>query len=87
LAAVHIATSLGGNVIAVSRTQSKLDLATELGAVAVVKAGGDDVATRVADLTGGGAHVTVDALGDEQTAVPALQPAVTGAASAAGHLQ
>ena len=72
LAAVHIARALGANVIAVSRTQSKLDLATALGAVATVKAGGDDVAARVTELTGGGAHVTVDALGDEQTAVPAL---------------
>jgi len=72
LAAVHIANALGANVIAVSRTQSKLDLATELGAVATVNASGDDVAGQVAELTGGGAHVTVDALGDEQTAIPAL---------------
>lgn len=72
LAAVHIANALGANVIAVSRTQAKLDLATKLGAVATVNASGDDVAGQVADLTGGGAHVTVDALGDEQTALPAL---------------
>ena len=72
LAAVHIASALGANVIAVSRTQSKRDLATELGAVATVDASGDDVPGRVTELTGGGAHVTVDALGDEQTAIPAL---------------
>jgi threonine dehydrogenase-like Zn-dependent dehydrogenase len=59
-------------VIAVSRTPSKRDLATELGAVATVDASGDDVPGRVTELTGGGAHVTVDAFGDEQTAIPAL---------------
>jgi len=72
LAAVNIASALGANVIAVSRTQAKLDLATELGAVATVNASGDDVAGQVVELTGGGAHVTVDALGDEQAAIPAL---------------
>ena len=72
LAAVHIARALGANVIAVSRTQSKLDLAKELGAIATVKADEDGLVDRVTELTGGGAHVTVDALGDEQTAIPAL---------------
>lgn len=72
LAAVHIASALGANVVAVSRTQAKLDLATELGAVATVHADRDDEAAQVAELTGGGAHVTIDALGDEQTAIPAL---------------
>ena len=72
LAAVNIASALGASVIAVSRTQSKLDLATELGAVATVNASGDNVAGQVVELTGGGAHVSVDALGDEQTAIPAL---------------
>ena len=72
LAAVDVATALGASVIAVSRTQSKLDLATELGAVATVNASGDNVAGQVVEMTGGGAHVSIDALGDEQTAVPAL---------------
>ena len=72
LAAVNIASALGASVIAVSRTQSKLDLATALGAVATVNASGDNVASQIVELTGGGAHVSVDALGDEQTAIPAL---------------
>lgn len=72
LAAVHIASALGANVVAVSRNPAKLDLATKLGAVATIEAGGDDVTDQVAEVTGGGAHVTVDAFGDEQTAVPAL---------------
>jgi D-arabinose 1-dehydrogenase-like Zn-dependent alcohol dehydrogenase len=72
LAAVNIASALGANVVAISRTQAKLDLATELGAVATVNASGEDVAGQVVELTGGGAHVTVDALGDEQAVIPAL---------------
>lgn len=72
LAAVNIAHALGANVIAVSRTRAKLDLAIELGAVATVDASEDDIAGRVVELSGGGAHVTVDALGDAETAIPAL---------------
>jgi D-arabinose 1-dehydrogenase-like Zn-dependent alcohol dehydrogenase len=72
LAAVDIASALGANVIAVSRTQAKLDLAAELGAVATVNASGDKVAERILEMTGGGVHVSVDALGDEETAIPAL---------------
>jgi len=52
LAAVNIAHALGANVIAVSRTRAKLDLATELGAVATVDATEDDVAGRVVELSG-----------------------------------
>jgi D-arabinose 1-dehydrogenase-like Zn-dependent alcohol dehydrogenase len=72
LAAVNVASALGANVIAVSRTPSKLKLATELGAVATINASTDNVAGQVVELTAGGAHVSVDALGDEQTAIPAL---------------
>ena len=72
LAAVDIANALGAQVIAVSRTQAKLDLATELGAAATVNAASGRVAEQIVEMTGGGAHVSIDALGDEETAIPAL---------------
>lgn len=72
LAAVNIAHALGANVVAVSRTPAKLELAKELGAETTVNANEGNAAERIVELTGGGAHVSIDALGDEQTALPAL---------------
>jgi D-arabinose 1-dehydrogenase-like Zn-dependent alcohol dehydrogenase len=71
LAAVEICTALGANVIAVSRGDQKLALAKELGAVHTVKAN-DKAAEKIVELTGGGAHVTVDALGIKETTLPAI---------------
>lgn len=63
LSAVQIATALGANVIAVDVSDEKLAFAKELGAVATVNAGKDDAASAVLQLTQGGAHVSIDALG------------------------
>lgn len=71
LAAVDIATGLGANVIAVSRNAEKLQMARSLGAAHTVTAGPDAVA-QIVELTGGGAHVTVDALGSAATTLPGI---------------
>jgi D-arabinose 1-dehydrogenase-like Zn-dependent alcohol dehydrogenase len=71
LAAVNIANALGAKVIAVSRSDEKLRLAKDLGAAHTVTAG-PDAPAEIGELTGGGADVTVDALGSEATAVPAI---------------
>ncbi len=63
LSAVQIATALGANVIAVDVADEKLAFAKELGAVATVNATKGDPAAAILDLTGGGAHVSIDALG------------------------
>lgn len=63
LAAVQIATALGAGAIAVDISPAALDLATQLGAAAVVDARTADPAKAIRELTGGGAHVSVDALG------------------------
>jgi alcohol dehydrogenase len=60
LAAVMIAAAAGARVDSVDIDDAKLARARELGAEAVVR---DDVVASIADLTGGGAHVSVDALG------------------------
>jgi D-arabinose 1-dehydrogenase-like Zn-dependent alcohol dehydrogenase len=72
LAAVDICTALGANVIAVSRTAEKLSFAKELGAVATVNASDGKSAEEITELTSGGAHVSVDALGDADTTIPAV---------------
>lgn len=71
LSAVMIARALGARVVAVDRNPQALDVAARLGADHVVLAS-DDVETQVADLTDGGAHVSVDAVGSEQTCSTAL---------------
>jgi D-arabinose 1-dehydrogenase-like Zn-dependent alcohol dehydrogenase len=67
LAAVHIASALGANVVAVDINDKKLMMAKELGAVHTVNASKDDAPSAVQQLTSGGAHVSVDALGEGVT--------------------
>src|SRR4051812_23398752 len=59
LSAIQIATSHGGRVVAVDVASGALDLATQLGAEAVVDADGlsaEAIAAAVRDRTDGGAH-------------------------------
>jgi alcohol dehydrogenase len=68
LSAVHVADALGANVVAVDLDDEKLAKARELGADETVNARQvADVPERVRDATGGGAHVSVDALGVAET--------------------
>ncbi|MBZ6076093.1 zinc-dependent alcohol dehydrogenase family protein [Microvirga puerhi] len=68
LSAIMIATAMGANVIAIDLTKEKLDLARALGAVATVEASaGIDVVAAVREITDGGAHVSIDALGHPVT--------------------
>jgi alcohol dehydrogenase len=72
LSVVMIARALGAHVVAVDRNQAALDAASALGADAVVVADGVDVPDAVRRITGGGAHVSIDAVGAEQTAADAV---------------
>ena len=72
LSVVMIARALGGRVVAVDRNPEALAAASELGAERTLRAGGTDVPTAVADVTGGGSHVAVDAVGSEQTCAEAI---------------
>jgi len=67
LAAVHIASALGANVVAVDINEEKLAMAKQMGAVHTVNATKDDAPTAVVQLTNGGAHVSIDALGEAVT--------------------
>jgi alcohol dehydrogenase len=70
LSTVHIADALGARVVAVDIRDTALDLATDLGADAVVNAdgrSGREVTGEVRAATDGGAHVSVDALGVAET--------------------
>lgn len=68
LSAVMIASALGCNVIAIDLDEDKLTLARTLGAVAVINGRTTaDVPEAVIELTRGGAHVSLDALGHQVT--------------------
>jgi alcohol dehydrogenase len=68
LSAIMIAAALGARVLGLDIAENKLALARTVGASAVVNVrAASDVVVAVADLTGGGAHVSIDALGSAQT--------------------
>jgi alcohol dehydrogenase len=73
LSAVQIAAAGGARVVAVDVSPGALDLARELGAEHTVDGGTDDVPAAVAELTGGGAHVSLDALGAAVTCVNSVR--------------
>ena len=69
LSAVMIAAAAGARVVAVDVSERALDAARDLGATATINPTEvDDVPGRVIELTGGGAHLSIDALGSAATA-------------------
>ncbi|MEV7342997.1 zinc-dependent alcohol dehydrogenase family protein [Streptomyces sp. NPDC093544] len=68
LSAVMIAAAAGARVVAVDVSPQALDLARKFGAAETVDASGAlDTAEAVRELTGGGAHLSLDALGSPVT--------------------
>lgn len=75
LSAVAIAVAAGARVVAVDVSADALVLAAELGAEVTVDgsgAGWQEVGERVREATGGGAHLSLDALGSEATCAGSL---------------
>lgn len=67
LSALLLAKMLGAQVIVVDVVQEKLDHALSLGADAAVNAATQDVPAAIIEITGGGAQVSLEALGIAQT--------------------
>jgi zinc-binding alcohol dehydrogenase/oxidoreductase len=63
-AALALAKALGASVVVTSSSDEKLERAQELGADAVVNHATGDVVAQVKEVTGGGAHVVVDDVGE-----------------------
>jgi NADPH:quinone reductase-like Zn-dependent oxidoreductase len=86
-ASLAIAKALGAKVIVTSSSAEKLTRARTLGADATFNHGTDDVVAGVKELTGGGAHVVVDNVGEAtwkrslDSARPAGRICVCGATS------
>jgi len=74
LSAVMIANAIGANVIAIDIDDAKLALAKQLGAVATLNgAAVAEVPEAVMEITKGGAHVSLDALGHPVTCFNSIQ--------------
>jgi alcohol dehydrogenase len=71
LSALMIARALGASVIAVDVDDATLALASELGAAHTINA--RDPVADVVELTGGGAHVSLDALGSAATCANSIR--------------
>ncbi|MDJ0628852.1 MAG: zinc-dependent alcohol dehydrogenase family protein [Rhodobacter sp.] len=67
LSAMLLARALGARVAVVDVVAEKLDHAQDLGADAAIDAGHGDAVAHVQQVTGGGAHVAIEALGRLET--------------------
>ena len=72
LSAIQVASAIGASVIAVDINDRALELARENGAVHTINSRETAVPDAVRELTGGGAHVAVDALGIKATCLDAI---------------
>ena len=68
LSAIMIATAMGANAVAIDIADDKLEFAKTIGAVAAINSTRvTDVSEAVREITKGGAHVSIDALGHPAT--------------------
>lgn len=72
LSAVMVAAAAGARVVAVDTSPEALNLARKFGAAHAVDATAGDAAAAVRELTGGGAHLSLDALGSPVTAAASV---------------
>jgi alcohol dehydrogenase len=74
LSAIMIASALGANVIAIDIDDEKLAFARSIGAVATINGlAVADVPEAVREITKGGAHVSIDALGSTVTCINSIR--------------
>lgn len=71
-ATVDVATRLGAKVVAAASSPERLEVCAGLGAVAGVDYARDDLKARIKEITGDGAHLVIDPVGD-RWAEPALR--------------
>jgi alcohol dehydrogenase len=73
LSAVMLGRALGARVVAVDVAPGPLARAAELGAEETLDGSAGDVATTIRELTGGGAHVSIDAIGSAAAAAASVR--------------
>ena len=83
LSAIMIAAAAGARVIGVDVSRPALELALSAGAEHVADSSSADPVTAVRSLTGGGAHLSLDALGS----IPTAQQSIAGLRPRGRHVQ
>lgn len=73
LAAVMVAVAAGARVVAVDVSAPALELARAFGAEVGIDAGDGSAAAAVLEATGGGAHLSLDALGSPETVAASVR--------------
>ena len=73
LSAVMIGSALGARVIAIDLDRVSLDMAAELGALETLDATGCDPVAAVLEISDGGVHVSLDAVGTTETAISSIR--------------
>ena len=73
LSALLIGKALGARIVAVDVVPARLTHARSLGAEHVINAAEGDTAARIREVTSGGAHVSIEALGIEATANASIE--------------
>ena len=72
LSAIQIAKGIGAKVFAVDISDEKCKLASDLGADFTINANKNDAVQAVKELSGGGVHVSIDALGHTTTCLNSI---------------
>lgn len=72
LSAIMISNALGAKVTAIDIDTETLELAKQLGAHSAVNASNNNVVEAIKEITKGGAHVSMDALGSEITCLNSI---------------
>ena len=72
LSAIMIANALGAQVTAIDINDGTLELAKQLGANSIINASNNNVVEAIKEITKGGAHVSMDALGSEITCLNSI---------------
>jgi D-arabinose 1-dehydrogenase-like Zn-dependent alcohol dehydrogenase len=72
LSAINIAAAAGCRVIGVDVNQGNLDIAKRMGAIHTIDSSQTAAADEIVEITGGGADLSIDALGIGPTCVPGI---------------
>lgn len=67
LSAIMISSAIGASVIGVDINDETLELAKSIGAIATINARNTNPVEAIREITGGGANVSIDALGSSET--------------------
>ncbi len=72
LSAIMIAAAFGARVIAIDISDEKLEFAKSIGAETVINSANENPVEAILDITDGGAHISIDALGNPEILINSI---------------